>query len=120
MSSHQNNKLLLVHDKRCFVSHWPTASEIGMLLITNFLELRVVAARGRKLASRQHAVSERPMLIHTYYTVPMLFQAVTLPRPYHDPAVALRGRFQKGIFVAWQGNGMRTAWRVSIKHGSTV
>jgi hypothetical protein len=56
-----------------------TASEIGMLLITNFLELGVV--------SRQHAV-----------TLP--------PRPCHEPAMALRGRFQKGIFVAWQGNGM--------------
>jgi isochorismate hydrolase len=43
MFLHQNNKLLLVHDKRFFVSHWPPASEIGMLLITNFLELRVVA-----------------------------------------------------------------------------
>jgi hypothetical protein len=32
--------------------------------------------------------------------------AATLPRPFHDPAMALRSRFQKGIFVAWQGNGM--------------
>jgi hypothetical protein len=56
-----------------------TASEIGMLLITNFLELGV--------ASRQHAV-----------TLP--------PRPCHEPAMASRGRFLKGIFVAWQGNGM--------------
>jgi hypothetical protein len=29
-----------------------------------------------------------------------------MPRLCHDPAVALRGRFQNGIFVAWQGNGM--------------
>jgi hypothetical protein len=79
MSLHQNNKLLLVHDKRCFVSHWPPAYEIGMLLI-NFLELGVVAGRGRKLACRQHAC--------------------------HDPTMALRSRFQKGVFVAWQENGM--------------
>jgi hypothetical protein len=26
--------------------------------------------------------------------------------PSHDPAMALRARFQKGIFVTWQGNGM--------------
>jgi hypothetical protein len=26
--------------------------------------------------------------------------------PCRSPAVALRGRFQKGIFVAWQGKGM--------------
>jgi hypothetical protein len=29
-----------------------------------------------------------------------------MPFPCRDPAVALRGRFQNGIFVAWQGNGM--------------
>jgi hypothetical protein len=30
-----------------------------------------------------------------------------MPSPCRrDPAMALRGRFQKGIFVAWQGNGM--------------
>jgi hypothetical protein len=26
-----------------------------------------------------------------------------MPSACHDRAVALRGRFQKGIFVAWQG-----------------
>jgi hypothetical protein len=57
MSLHQNNKLLLVHDKRRSVSRWPLQSEIGMLLMTNFLELGVVAARGHKLASREHAVN---------------------------------------------------------------
>jgi hypothetical protein len=84
MFLHQNNKLLV----SCFVSHWPPASEFGMLLITNFLEHRVVTARGRKLESRQHAFSCR------------------------RPAMALRSRFQKGIFVAWQVNGMGTAWYV--------
>jgi hypothetical protein len=44
MSLHQNNKLL-VHDKRCLVSHWPPASDIGIILITTFLELRVVPGR---------------------------------------------------------------------------
>jgi hypothetical protein len=43
MSLHQNNKLYLVYDKRCLVSHWQPASEISMLLTTTFLELRVVA-----------------------------------------------------------------------------
>jgi hypothetical protein len=32
--------------------------------------------------------------------------AVPLPSPCRDPATALRGRVQKAIFVAWQGNGM--------------
>jgi hypothetical protein len=37
-----------------------------MLLITIFVELRVVAGRNRMLAGRPHAVSgRRPMLIHT-------------------------------------------------------
>jgi hypothetical protein len=101
----QHNKLLLVHEKRCFVSHWPPASEIGMLLITHFLEIHMVAGRRRTLAGSQHAISVRPMLIHTYHAIPML-------SPCQAPAVALRGRFQKGIFVAWQGNGMGTAWYV--------
>jgi hypothetical protein len=29
-----------------------------------------------------------------------------MPFPCRDPAVALKGRFQNGMFVAWQGNGM--------------
>jgi hypothetical protein len=94
MSLHQNNKLLLVHDKRCFVPHWTPASEIGLLLITTFLELRVVAGRRRTRAGRPYVVSGRPILIHTYHAIPM-------PFPCRDPAVALGGRFQNGIFVAW-------------------
>jgi hypothetical protein len=76
-----------------------------MLLITNFLELRVVEGISRTLARRQHAVSGRPMLIHTYHPVPM-------PSTCRDLAMVLRGRFQKGIFVTWQGNGVETAWYV--------
>jgi hypothetical protein len=108
MSLQQNNKLLLVNHKRLFVSHWPPASEIGMLLITNFMELRVVAARGRKLASRQHTVSERPMLIHTYHAVPMLFPcrnpAATLPRPRHGLERSLSERHIRGM--AGERHGM--------------
>jgi hypothetical protein len=59
-----------------------------MLLMINFLELGVVAAR---------AIS---------------WQVANMPPPCHEPAMALKGRFQKGIFVAWQGNGMGTAWHV--------
>jgi hypothetical protein len=68
-------------------------------LITTFLELGVVARRSRTRERRPHAISGRPMLIHIYHAVP-------LPRPCRHPAVALRGRFQNGIFVAWQGNVM--------------
>jgi hypothetical protein len=67
----------------------------SLLLLTTFVELRVVAGRSRKRAGRPHGVSGRPMLIHTCYAVPM-------PRC----AVALSGRFQNGMVVAWEGNGM--------------
>jgi hypothetical protein len=53
------------------------------MLLINFLEMGVVAGRGRKLACRQHAC--------------------------HDPAMVLRSSFQKGVFVAWQGNDRGTA-----------
>jgi hypothetical protein len=97
MSLHQNNKLLLVHEKRCFVSHWPPASELGMLLVTHFLELGMVAARGRKLASHQHAVSYR-------------HPASTLPRPCHGLENSLSERHIRGMAGKWQGNGMGTVW----------
>jgi hypothetical protein len=74
----------------------------SLLLVSTFVELRVVAGRSRTRAGRPHAVSGRPMLIHTYHAVPM-------PRC----AVALRGRFQNGIVVVWQENGMGTAWHVN-------
>jgi hypothetical protein len=53
----------------------------------------------RTRAGLPRAVSGRPMLIHIYH-------AVLMPFPCREPAVALRGRFQNGIFMAWQGNGM--------------
>jgi hypothetical protein len=110
MSLHQNNKLLLVHDKRWFVSHWPLASEIGMLLITNFLERLVVAGRRWTLAGRQHAVSGRPMLIHTYHAVPMLFPcrypAVTLPQPCRGLERSLSVRHIRGMTGEQHGNGL--------------
>jgi hypothetical protein len=67
----------------------------SLLLVTTFMELRMVAGRSRTRAGRPHAVSVGPVLIRTYHAVPM-------PRC----AVALRGRFQNGMVVAWQGNGM--------------
>jgi hypothetical protein len=86
-----------------------TASEIGMLLVTTFVELRLVAGRSRTRAGRPHAVSGRSMLFHTYHAVPM-----------PCCAVALRSRFHNGMVVALHGNGTGAAWRVWIKHGRTV
>jgi hypothetical protein len=78
------------HSPRVLCFTLGTASEIGMLLITHFLELGVVI--------RQHAANMPRTCRHP--------AAATLPRTCHEPAMALRGRFQKGIFVAWQGTGM--------------
>jgi hypothetical protein len=110
MSLYQNNKPIIVHDRRCFVSHWPPASEIGMLLITNFLEFRVVAGISWKLVDRQHAVVGRPMLIHTYHAVRLLFPcrhlAATLPRPCHGVERSLSERHIRGMAGKRHGNGM--------------
>jgi hypothetical protein len=40
-------------------------SRIGMLLITTFVELRVIVGRSRIQAGRPNAISGRTMLIHT-------------------------------------------------------
>jgi hypothetical protein len=53
-----------------------------MFLITNCLELGVVAAR---------VIS---------------WLVANMPSTCHYPAMALRGLLQKGILVAWQGNGL--------------
>jgi hypothetical protein len=66
-----------------------------MLLITTFVELRVVAGRRLTPAGRPHADSGRPMLIHTCHAMPML-----------RCAMALRSRFQNGMVMAWHWHGM--------------
>jgi hypothetical protein len=60
-----------------------------MLLITIFVELRVVAGRSRMRAGRPKVVSRRPCC-----------------------AVALRRK-------AWSEHGMGAAWQVWIRHGRT-
>jgi hypothetical protein len=60
-------------------------------------------------AESPHAVSGRPMLIHTYYTVPM---------PHC--AVASKVRFKNGMVVVWHGNGKGAAWHVWIKPDHNV
>jgi hypothetical protein len=62
----------------------------SLLLVTTFVELRVVAGRSRTRTGCPHAVSGRPMLINTYH-------AVSMPRC----AMALRGRFQNGMVMEW-------------------
>jgi hypothetical protein len=59
-----------------------------MLLITTFVELRVVAGRNRKRAGH-------PIQSYTCHAMP-------IPRC----TVALRSRFQNGMVVAWHGRGV--------------
>jgi hypothetical protein len=99
MSLHQNYKLYLVHDERCLVSHWQPASEISMILVTTFVELRVVAGRNRKRVGRPQTVSRRPMLIHPCHAVPM-------PHP--------------GCALSWPWEvAFRTAWHVTASVNQT-
>jgi hypothetical protein len=68
----------------------PTVQRIGMLLITTFVGLFMVRSRTR--ADRPHDISGWLMLIHACH-------AMAMPRC----ALALRGRFQKGMIMAWHG-----------------
>jgi hypothetical protein len=61
-----------------------------MLLITTFVEIRVVAGRKRKQAGQSHAAYERSMLIHT---CPFRAHAALY--------LAFRSHFQNGMVVAW-------------------
>jgi hypothetical protein len=114
----------------------PTVERVGMLLITTFVEIRVVAGRNRTWAGHPHAVSGRPMLIHTCHVMPM-------PPPYalyrglekspserngRGMAWARHGMCESSTVLlsklngkdtiltlsgtAWQGNGMGAAWCV--------
>jgi hypothetical protein len=69
---------------------------IGILLITTFVELRVVTGRSRKRAGRPHAVSGGPMVIHTCHTMPSPCRC----------DVSLRRGFQSGMVMAWHGRGI--------------
>jgi hypothetical protein len=68
-----------------------------MLVVTTFLELRVVAGRSRTRAGRPHAVSGRPMLTHTYH-------AVSLPWPCRGLERSLSERHIRGM--AGERHGM--------------
>jgi hypothetical protein len=60
----------------------PTVQWIGMLLITTFVELCMVARRSWTWEVRPNAVSVRPMLIHTYHAMHMPRCAMALRSCY--------------------------------------
>jgi hypothetical protein len=61
-----------------------------LLLLTTFVELRVVAGRSRTRPGRPHSVSGRQLLIHTYHC---RSHSALMPHC----AVALRSRFHYGM-----------------------
>jgi hypothetical protein len=80
-----------------------------MLLTTTFVELRVVAGKSRTRAVRPHAVSGRPMLIHTFHAMSMPRTCRAVPWPWE---VTFR--------TAWSWQCTGAAWHIWIKHGFTV
>jgi hypothetical protein len=90
-----------------FVSQWPLASQIGMFLVTNFLEHRVVAARSRTQAGGQYAALTRPMLLFdspNTIPFPRCSHAVTLLRPFYEPVV--KAYSWLGMGTAWEPQGI--------------
>jgi hypothetical protein len=97
----------------------PTVYRIGTLLITTFVEFRVVAGRSRTQAGYSHAVSGRPMLIHTCHAHAALccgIEKSLSERHGHGMACVNQGRpqcvnqmrkTQTNPFMA--GHGMDTA-----------
>jgi hypothetical protein len=94
-----------------------------MLLITYFPELGVLAGKSQKLLGRQHAVSERQLLIHTYHANRMLFPcrhtATTLPRLSRGLERSLSERHIRGMAGEWRGNGIvcvNETWPHCVNH----
>jgi hypothetical protein len=104
-----------------------------MLLITNFVEIRVVAGRSRKRTDRPHAVCGRPMLIHTCRAHAVLCHGLEnslSERHGRGKARARHGTCESNMTAlcksngndtlytlsgtAWQGRGMGTAYYVLI------
>jgi hypothetical protein len=96
-----------------------------MLLITTFVELRVVAGRNRTWAGRPHAASGRPMLIHTCHAMFMQRCAVALRKSLSERRGRGMARARHGMYesntaalcksnvkAVWHGRGMETAWYV--------
>ena len=98
LSLHQNNNLLLVHDKHCYLSRWSPASEIDMLLITNLPGTPRVAAWSLSLASRQQ-YNISSTCCEPATNLPSL-DGYTMPSPCYDPATNLPWKA-----YSWHGRG---------------
>jgi hypothetical protein len=101
-----------------------------MLLITTFVELRVVSGRSRTREGRPHAVTGWPMIIHTCHAMPCRAMPWSLERHGHGMARARCGMCETNTAAlcksnrkytiytlsgtAWQWNGMGATWE---RHG---
>jgi len=90
-----------------------------MLLITIFVELRVVAGRSRTRAGSPQAVSRRPFCAVALRRTAWSERAMGAAWPWHckcesDTAALCKsngkGTFQTLSGPAWQGNGIGAAW----------
>ena len=93
----------------CSVSHWPAAFQFEILM-TTFVELRVVAGRSRNCSGRPQAVSRRPILIHRCHAVPTPRPCRAVLWPWE---VAFRtARSEHGRGAPWTLHGTcELAWR---------
>jgi hypothetical protein len=106
---------IIIFNKRRLVSHWPPAftCEIGMLLITTFVELRL-DTRKKPNGGRSPTCHFSTADVNSH--MPCHANAASMP----CCAVALSSRFQNDMVVALHGRGMDMVLHVWIKHGLTV
>ena len=90
-----------------------------MLLITIFVELRVVAGRSRKRAGSPQAVSRRPCCAVTLRRMAWSEHGIGAAWAWHgkcesDTATLCKSNGKDTFYTfsgtAWQGNGMGMAW----------
>jgi hypothetical protein len=96
-----------------------------MLLIT-FVELRLVAGRRRKWAGRPHAVSGRPMIIHTCHAHAAvcrdLENTLRTAWSWHGMAWARHGTYESNTAAMCKSNWKETVQTLSgtawARHGN--
>jgi hypothetical protein len=80
-----------------------------MLLKTTFVELRVVAGRSRTRADRPHAVSGRPILIHTCHAALCRgLEKLLSERHGRGMALARHGMCESNTAALYKSNGKDT------------
>jgi hypothetical protein len=92
-----------------------------MLLIT-FVELRVVTGRSRKRAGRPHAVSGRPMLIHTCHAHAHAALCGGLEKSLsgrHDHGMARmrHGMYESNMAALCKSMGKTQSKHLAARHG---